>query len=258
MAAGRGWRRRALRLLTAGGGVLLTRFPFWHCFSGLLLCAERADGRRKPDIPVPYLYVDMGGGRPLCQLHVLRGEAPLVRPGGRPAARRGHLRRPRRWPRPLRRLVEGPDVFPDHRHHRRLPHPGQRRGRAVPPEATQPLPAVHGASLPRHLPHLPGLLPAAQQGGSLGLPEPPPGGGARPPAPLHPLRPPRPRLPLGLLRAGGGAGAGRAAATRHPPHRRQPGLLARLAPGRVLESDETHRAKRRHFRSRRHLGYRWL
>ncbi|KAM6333726.1 transmembrane protein 101 isoform 1-T1 [Alca torda] len=60
MAAGRGWRRRALRLLTAGGGVLLTRFPFWHCFSGLLLCAERADGRRKPDIPVPYLYVDMG------------------------------------------------------------------------------------------------------------------------------------------------------------------------------------------------------
>lgn len=46
MAAGRGWRRRALRLLTAGGGVLLTRFPFWHCFSGLLLCAERADGRR--------------------------------------------------------------------------------------------------------------------------------------------------------------------------------------------------------------------
>ncbi|XP_041282507.1 transmembrane protein 101-like isoform X3 [Onychostruthus taczanowskii] len=60
MAAGRGWRRRALRLLTAGGGVLLTRFPFWHCFSGLLLCAERADLRRKPDIPVPYLYVDMG------------------------------------------------------------------------------------------------------------------------------------------------------------------------------------------------------
>lgn len=46
MAAGRGWRRRALRLLTAGGGVLLTRFPFWHCFSGLLLCAERADLRR--------------------------------------------------------------------------------------------------------------------------------------------------------------------------------------------------------------------
>ncbi|XP_063259793.1 transmembrane protein 101 isoform X2 [Prinia subflava] len=60
MAAGRGWRRRALRLLTAGGGVLLTRFPFWHCFSGLLLCAERADLRRQPDIPVPYLYVDMG------------------------------------------------------------------------------------------------------------------------------------------------------------------------------------------------------
>ncbi|NWH77620.1 TM101 protein, partial [Piaya cayana] len=60
MAAGRGWRRRALRLLTAGGAVLLTRFPFWHCFSGLLLCAERAGGRRKPDIPIPYLYVDMG------------------------------------------------------------------------------------------------------------------------------------------------------------------------------------------------------
>ncbi|NXD73983.1 TM101 protein, partial [Eolophus roseicapillus] len=60
MAPVRGWRRRALRLLTAGGAVLLTRFPFWHCFSGLLLCAERADGRRKPDIPVPYLYVDMG------------------------------------------------------------------------------------------------------------------------------------------------------------------------------------------------------
>ncbi|CAM9803056.1 unnamed protein product [Bubo scandiacus] len=40
MAAGRGWRRRALRLLTAGGGVLLTRFP-------LLALLQRAAALRR-------------------------------------------------------------------------------------------------------------------------------------------------------------------------------------------------------------------
>ncbi|XP_048374296.1 transmembrane protein 101 [Sphaerodactylus townsendi] len=60
-SVGSGRRRRgALRLLMRVGSVLLTRFPFWHCFSGLLLNAERAEHRRKPDIPVPYLYFDMG------------------------------------------------------------------------------------------------------------------------------------------------------------------------------------------------------
>lgn len=43
-----------------------------------------------------------GRGRALRQLHVLRGQAALVRPGGRAAAGGGHLRRPRRGPRPLR------------------------------------------------------------------------------------------------------------------------------------------------------------
>ncbi|GAB1296891.1 Transmembrane protein 101 [Apodemus speciosus] len=42
------------------GSVLLTRCPFWGCFSQLMLYAERAEARRKPDIPVPYLYFDMG------------------------------------------------------------------------------------------------------------------------------------------------------------------------------------------------------
>uniref|UniRef100_A0A8C6VG91 Transmembrane protein 101 n=1 Tax=Naja naja TaxID=35670 RepID=A0A8C6VG91_NAJNA len=60
MAAGSGRRRGVLRLLMRIGSVLLTRFPFWHCLSGLLLNAERAEVRRKPDIPVPFLYFDMG------------------------------------------------------------------------------------------------------------------------------------------------------------------------------------------------------
>ncbi|XP_019331271.1 transmembrane protein 101 isoform X1 [Alligator mississippiensis] len=59
MAAG-GRRRRVLRLLMQFGALLLTRFPFWNCFGALLLFAERADARRKPDIPIPYLYFDMG------------------------------------------------------------------------------------------------------------------------------------------------------------------------------------------------------
>ncbi|XP_033926077.1 transmembrane protein 101 [Melopsittacus undulatus] len=54
-----GWRGRALRLLPAAGAGLLARLPFWHCLSALLLGAERAERRRKPDIPVPYLYVDL-------------------------------------------------------------------------------------------------------------------------------------------------------------------------------------------------------
>lgn len=48
-----------------------------------------------------------GGGRAVRQLHVLRGEAALVRAGGRPAAGRQHLRRLRRGLRPLRGLAEG-------------------------------------------------------------------------------------------------------------------------------------------------------
>ncbi|XP_074080371.1 transmembrane protein 101 isoform X3 [Macrotis lagotis] len=60
MAARPGRRRRLLQLLMQFGTVLLTRCPFWGCFSQLMLYAERADARRKPDIPVPYLYFDMG------------------------------------------------------------------------------------------------------------------------------------------------------------------------------------------------------
>ncbi|XP_030397342.1 transmembrane protein 101 isoform X1 [Gopherus evgoodei] len=60
MAAAGARRRRLLRLLMQLGSVLLTRFPFWNCLSALMLFAERADARRKPDIPVPYLYLDMG------------------------------------------------------------------------------------------------------------------------------------------------------------------------------------------------------
>ncbi|KAM9004272.1 transmembrane protein 101 isoform X1 [Sarcophilus harrisii] len=60
MAAGPGRRRRLLQLLMQFGSVLLTRCPFWGCFCQLMLYAERADARRKPDIPVPYLYFDMG------------------------------------------------------------------------------------------------------------------------------------------------------------------------------------------------------
>ncbi|XP_038635231.1 transmembrane protein 101 isoform X1 [Scyliorhinus canicula] len=53
-------RRRLFKLLMRFGAIILTRFPFWNCFSMLMLFAERADQRRKPDIPVPYLYFDMG------------------------------------------------------------------------------------------------------------------------------------------------------------------------------------------------------
>ncbi|XP_015458693.1 transmembrane protein 101 isoform X2 [Astyanax mexicanus] len=53
-------RREALRLLSQLGAFILTRFGFWNCFSMLMLFAERADVKRKPDIQVPYLYVDMG------------------------------------------------------------------------------------------------------------------------------------------------------------------------------------------------------
>ncbi|XP_072523489.1 transmembrane protein 101 [Salminus brasiliensis] len=53
-------RREALRLLSQLGAFILTRFGFWNCFSMLMLFAERADVKRKPDIQVPYLNVDMG------------------------------------------------------------------------------------------------------------------------------------------------------------------------------------------------------
>uniref|UniRef100_A0A8C9QAC2 Transmembrane protein 101 n=1 Tax=Spermophilus dauricus TaxID=99837 RepID=A0A8C9QAC2_SPEDA len=44
-----------LQLIMQLGSVLLTRCPFWGCFSQLTQNAERA-----PDIPVPYPYFDMG------------------------------------------------------------------------------------------------------------------------------------------------------------------------------------------------------
>ncbi|XP_053309659.1 transmembrane protein 101 [Spea bombifrons] len=52
-------RKKILQLVTRFGVLLLTRCPFWFCFSQLMLYAERAEARRKPDIPVPYLYVDL-------------------------------------------------------------------------------------------------------------------------------------------------------------------------------------------------------
>ncbi|KAI2583336.1 transmembrane protein 101 [Homo sapiens] len=60
MASKIGSRRWMLQLIMQLGSVLLTRCPFWGCFSQLMLYAERAEARRKPDIPVPYLYFDMG------------------------------------------------------------------------------------------------------------------------------------------------------------------------------------------------------
>ncbi|XP_019721254.1 transmembrane protein 101 [Hippocampus comes] len=53
-------RKQLLRFLSQFGAFILTRFGFWNCFCMLMLFAERADSKRKPDIPVPYLYVDMG------------------------------------------------------------------------------------------------------------------------------------------------------------------------------------------------------
>ncbi|MEE6521426.1 hypothetical protein FKM82_019633 [Ascaphus truei] len=58
MAAG--GRRRLMQLVTRFGALLLTRCPFWFCFSQLMLYAERAEAKRNPDIPVPYLYCDLG------------------------------------------------------------------------------------------------------------------------------------------------------------------------------------------------------
>ncbi|KAM8947254.1 transmembrane protein 101 isoform 1-T1 [Pelodytes ibericus] len=52
-------RKRLLQLVTRFGVLLLTRCPFWFCFSQLMLYAERAEAKRKPDIPVPYLYFDL-------------------------------------------------------------------------------------------------------------------------------------------------------------------------------------------------------
>ncbi|XP_077406509.1 transmembrane protein 101 [Vanacampus margaritifer] len=53
-------RKQLLRFLSQLGAFILTRFGFWNCFCMLMLFAERADSKRKPDIHVPYLYVDMG------------------------------------------------------------------------------------------------------------------------------------------------------------------------------------------------------
>ncbi|XP_077594349.1 transmembrane protein 101 [Stigmatopora nigra] len=53
-------RKQMLRFLSQLGVFILTRFGFWNCFCMLMLFAERADSKRKPDIHVPYLYVDMG------------------------------------------------------------------------------------------------------------------------------------------------------------------------------------------------------
>ncbi|KAK1159131.1 transmembrane protein 101-like [Acipenser oxyrinchus oxyrinchus] len=53
-------RKHVFKLLSRFGAIILTRFGFWNCFSMLMLFAERADLKRKPDIQVPYLYIDMG------------------------------------------------------------------------------------------------------------------------------------------------------------------------------------------------------
>ncbi|KAM9426227.1 transmembrane protein 101 [Pholidichthys leucotaenia] len=53
-------RKQIMRFLSQFGAFILTRFGFWNCFSMLMLFAERADSNRKPDILIPYLYVDMG------------------------------------------------------------------------------------------------------------------------------------------------------------------------------------------------------
>ncbi|KAM3923892.1 transmembrane protein 101 [Leptodactylus fuscus] len=55
-----GGRKKLLQLVTRFGVLLLTRCPFWFCFSQLMLYAERAEAKRKPDIPVPFLYFDLG------------------------------------------------------------------------------------------------------------------------------------------------------------------------------------------------------
>uniref|UniRef100_A0A8C1SQM3 Transmembrane protein 101-like n=1 Tax=Cyprinus carpio TaxID=7962 RepID=A0A8C1SQM3_CYPCA len=52
--------KKALRFFSQFGAFILTRFSFWNCFSMLMLFAERADVKRKPDIQVPYLYFDLG------------------------------------------------------------------------------------------------------------------------------------------------------------------------------------------------------
>ncbi|KAI5617642.1 transmembrane protein 101 [Silurus asotus] len=52
-------KRQMLRFISQFGAFILTRFGFWNCFSMLMLFAERADVKRKPDIQVPLLYVDM-------------------------------------------------------------------------------------------------------------------------------------------------------------------------------------------------------
>ncbi|XP_076856890.1 transmembrane protein 101 isoform X1 [Brachyhypopomus gauderio] len=53
-------RKEVLRVIMQFGAFILTRVGFWNCFSMLMLFAERADVKRKPDIQVPYLYIDMG------------------------------------------------------------------------------------------------------------------------------------------------------------------------------------------------------
>ncbi|KAG7506804.1 transmembrane protein 101 [Solea senegalensis] len=53
-------RKQVFKFISQLGAFILTRFGFWNCFCMLMLFAERADSKRKPDIHVPYLYVDMG------------------------------------------------------------------------------------------------------------------------------------------------------------------------------------------------------
>lgn len=151
----------------------------------------RAPTPRKPDIPVPYLYVDMGVAV-LCasfmsfgvkrrwfalgaalqlavatyashvggQVHYgdwLKVRPPPTHPLGTPFPVPGGLSADGGPP--------GAHVLPDHRHHRRFPHPGQRCRRVVPAEAPQPLSAVHRPGLPGHLPHLPGTGGTGGAGG---------------------------------------------------------------------------------------------
>lgn len=84
----------------------------------------------------------------------------------------------------------------------------------------------------------PGVLPAAQQRGPTGLPEPHRWRGAHSDAGGGSVRRSGPGLPLWLLHPPGGSDPGHRPSSGHPPHRREHGLLAQQPQGGVLEPDE--------------------